>query len=184
LLFGPVFLAIAWADLPGVSEQAKNLLRYSVGVALSPLPLPALLWGLSVLWGSDGVISATLLASQQLFGLIILIVLLVVSIYLEWKVFRKSGGYVDQAGAAAARVGSAAGVYKTTGDRRAAQQALKFGPGSMAARRSIKGFSDDGGRDGGDGDDVVDSGNENLDTPSRWERLSNMNPWNDDGRRD
>jgi hypothetical protein len=176
LLFGPVFIAIGWSNIPTASEKAIDLLKYAFGLALAPLPLPIILW----IWGfllSPGIdfpglalASAFAQLSQSTLGLVIFDFILILSLILSWMVFKKTGGYIDKVGGAAMRVGSSAGIYRKTGDVKAAQQALRYGPGKAATRQAFRGFDDDG---DGNGRDV-----------DYWERLNRLNPWDDDGKRD
>lgn len=137
LLFGPVAVAVGWAEIPKISEMALKSIKMSIGLALMPVPMYAIMGILSFGFSA----SDRSVYTQVAVGIIIFTIVVWLTVYTMWLTLTRSVRYVDTAGRSLGRIGSATGLYMS-GDTQAAKKAAQYGPGSLYAREGFQNTSE------------------------------------------
>jgi len=131
----PFGLAIAYGNLPVVSQIASRFVRGFIPLAVVPLPVALLFRGYSLLFVENRLPTPT----ESLFQYVTVIALPVLSVYVTWKTFRYAAPLVARAVArgvtTAATVGTVAGAGYY-GSRRVAATAARYGP-RAGARHAV-----------------------------------------------
>ncbi|WP_117592482.1 hypothetical protein [Haloprofundus halophilus] len=127
----PLGIAVAYGNLPIVSDIAKRLCQQFVPLAILPLPAAILFRGYEVLFVGD----ASLDPPTEFLEYLVAVSLPVLALYLSWKVFKYgtplTARVIGTASTAAVTVGAvAAGGY--VGGAHVASTAARFGPKAAA----------------------------------------------------
>lgn len=151
LVFGPVMLAIIFANIPGLSEAMKDLMKLSLPIALIPVPFTLVVWVFQLFFigGGGSIISAVFgipgviwygagISATALFGSFIFIIMAVTSLYSIWWVFKMRNAMFQTADNALRKTAGAAGIYATTGDAGKAAKALRQGPTRVGAKSALE----------------------------------------------
>ncbi|WP_071391220.1 hypothetical protein [Haloprofundus marisrubri] len=127
----PLGIAVAYGNLPIVSDIAKRLCQQFVPLAILPLPAAILFRGYEVLFVGD----ASLDPPTEFLEYLVAVSLPVLALYLSWKVFKYgtplTARVIGTASTAAVTVGAvAAGGY--VGGAHVASTAARYGPRAAA----------------------------------------------------
>lgn len=140
LVFGPVMLAIIFANLPGFSQAMKDVMKISLPLALIPLPFTLVIWVFQItfisggeeiiqflgLWSGGWYIAGN--AIMLLAGAFMFMLMSLAGAYSIVLTFQYKDAMLSTADDTLRKTAGAAGVYAATGDTQAAAKALRSGP--------------------------------------------------------
>lgn len=154
----PLGIAVAFGNIPVVSDIARRLCRQFIPLAVLPLPATLLFRGYGLLFVGDQVVTP----ETPFLEYFVVISLPLLALYVTWKTFRYASPLTAKALSggtrAAAAIGSIAGIGYV-GGRQAALTTARFGPAAGTVQAATDGGYNRRNESGGTNqDNIADDG--------------------------